>query len=164
MEIKLNFQQAIKYLQEADRFKSYKNRFLILTIPINLYINNEKYLPSKPSQFSSEVMFFASVPNKREFGLIKQKRQYEVEMVDGSFRLYLTFENNGEDVNVVVEFVNHDEPIKASLKSLDLFSQFDKMWIDLVNVLYQLYPKEFVDQEMYKIYQKIDDRVAKGQV
>jgi len=154
-----------------DRRKFYKGyKFKILpqfTVPINLYLDNQKYfIPGdNTGTYTSDAMFFASIPNKRQFDLIKQKEEeYEVEMVDGNFRLYLTFRNNGEDVDIRIDLVFEGEPSYLTMKTSDLFTQFDQMWIDLVDVLYEVYPKDLVDQEMNKIYQQIDERIAKGNV
>jgi hypothetical protein len=145
-----------------------KNRDIsLLQCPINLYLDGKKILAKglPEDDYTSDIMFFASIPHKKEFDLIKQKKeQYEVDMVDGFFRFYLKFRDNGENVSIKVEFVDYYDDVFIEMKTSDLFSQFDQMWTDLVDVLYEVYPKELVDREMNKIYQEVDERVARGEV
>lgn len=154
-----------------NRKKFYKGGdFKILpqfTVSLKLYLDNKEYKPfdSSGNLYSNDAMFFSSIPHKKEFDLIKQKKeQYEVDMLDGIFRLYLKFKNNTEDVDIKIDLFLEDEPSYITMKTSDLFAQFEQMWIDLVDVLYQVYPKELVDREMNKIYEEIDERVARGEV
>lgn len=169
IKIELNKLKQISELKKSAKYHG-TNQSLILkpqfSVFVNLYLNGKLYLPDHfPTDYTHTctAMFFASIPNKREFELIKQKvGVYEVEMVDGNFRLYLTFENNGEDVKINIDFAFEDEEQYVTMKTSDLFAQFDQMWIDLVDALYDVYPKEIVDLEMNKIYNSIHERVSKG--
>jgi hypothetical protein len=137
------------------------------SVAINLYIDGKKYLPDhfpKNYPYTTDVMFFASIPNRRQFSLIKNKKKYYLYLIESNFELDLTFRNNGEDVDVQIDLAFEDEPSYITMKTDDLFTQFEQMWVDLVEVLYEVYPKELVDKEMSKIYQQIDERVAKGKV
>ncbi len=155
--------------QISNLLKFKKTHFILkpqFSSPVELYLNNNIYIPRLGNElYSNDCMFFASIPHKKQFDLIKQQPpEYEVEMVDGIFRLYLTFlEKDKSKVKVRLELALEDTEYEITMKTQDLFDQFNQMWIDLVDCLYQVYPKELVDQEMNKIYKQIDESVANGQ-
>lgn len=171
LKIELDKEDKKKESEKAIAYYNTNNQSITIkpymSVAVNLYLNGKKVLAKGLSEddYTSDVMFFASIPHKKEFNLIRQKKeQYEVDMVDGFFRFYLKFRDNGENVSVRVEFVDYYDDVFITMKTSDLFAQFDQMWIDLVDVLYQVYPKELVDREMNKIYEEIDERVARSEV
>jgi len=129
--------------------------FQYLSVPIKLIVGGEVYMDKSPT-YTDRVMFFTSIPHKKEFVFIKEKNDYEMILVDGLYDIDLNFsnDNSNKTVRVTIKYSLKAENDEFILNSTEFFFMIDQMWIDLVDVLYQVYPKELVDQEMDKIYKK----------
>ena len=102
-----------------------------LSVPLNLFINEKKYLP-KPSEgfYSDRVMFFQSLPTVEELKDVNTFVNYSILFIDGLYNITLN-SHAVEKLRVEFDFFIEGKNSIFYIGRMDFFSMIEKMWGDV---------------------------------